>query len=315
MRSVSKLGAAPPARLGSVARPPARSGFVARPLGRSIAADLFHPAVPIIYFATALVLAMAAMQPVFVALSLAGALAFGASVGGVRSLARSCAWAAAVAVVAAANLAFVSSGSTELFRIGTRAFYGEALAYGACAGSMLACVVTLLRNATFALDSDKLLSVLGGAAPTVALMASMTARLVPQLVRRGRGISAVQRACTAARPQTGVRENLRLSTVLMGWAMEDSLETADAMRARSWGAAEKRTSYARYRFRAADALACVLVAVLAVSSGVVAWVAVSQFMYYPRIAGFAPWPSYAPYALFVVLPTVVECACRRRSDD
>ena len=60
-----------------------------------------------------------------------------------------------------------------------------------------------------------------------------------------------------SRRQT-VRNYLRLSTVLMGWGMEDSLETADAMRARGWGAAKKRTSYQRSRFRRQDALACIV---------------------------------------------------------
>ena len=41
----------------------------------------------------------------------------------------------------------------------------------------------------------------------------------------------------------------------MGWSMEDSLETASAMKARGWGAAVRRTTYARHRFRRLDVAA------------------------------------------------------------
>ncbi len=99
---------------------------------------------------------------------------------------------------------------------------------------------------------------------------------------------------------------LRLTTVLMGWGLEDSLETADAMRSRGWGAVRKRTSYQRYRFRRTDALACAVVAVLSLSAALAAVAALHAFAFYPRIAGIAPWFSYLPYAAFLALPLVVE---------
>ena len=97
----------------------------------------------------------------------------------------------------------------------------------------------------------------------------------------------------------------------MSWGMEDSLETADAMRARGWGAATKRTTYQRYRFRKADAFACAFIAVLTVAAAVSAAAVCGEFKFYPRIAGFAPWVSYIPYVLLVALPTILEAKERR----
>ena len=168
---------------------------------------------------------------------------------------------------------------------------------------------------------DKVMALFGNAAPTVGLMLSMTARLVPQFVRRGTDIGGVQRACTAARSSVGesggddapaaprgaaLRDNLRLSSVLMGWSMEDSLETASAMKARGWGAAVRRTTYARHRFRRLDAAALAVGGALALLAAVAAWAACAQFRFYPVIDGLAPWWNYCP------MRCTRRCRCRWR---
>lgn len=362
---------------------------------------------------------MAVMQLVYLLLTFCGLFALEASLCGAKASLRNLAWQAPlVMMLAIANPLFVSAGSTELFRIGMHAFYLESLVYGACQGLMLANVLLAFSVASHIVTSDKVLCTLGNLTPTLALMMSMTMRLVPQFARRGKDILATQKACTsienaaldtaaarsactaaapqmpsinaaqaealqpaslsqaafsrsisfaqdeapcnASRAQTGnsnaescpqerfaescdrpeksqmmsrtasaaspsktrktpfatrrlrpsrrqtVRNYLHLSTVLMGWGMEDSLETADAMRARGWGAAKKRTSYQCYRFRRQDALACIVLAAFALSAAASAFAACQQFTFYPRIGGVAPWFSYAPYALLVLLPAVAQ---------
>ena len=275
--------------------------------------DLFHPVVAFGYFAVMIVLCMTAMQPVYLAISFASALAYGAVLRGWRATGRTLAWQLPlVAIVALANLAFSAVGSTELFRIGLRAFYLESLVYGACMGIMLASVLALFSNASEVLASDKIMVLFGGIAPTIGLMLSMTARLVPQFVRRGDGIADVERACTAARPAeepagrlAAMRGYLRRTSVLMGWSMEDSLETAGAMKARGWGAVARRTTYARYRFRRFDVVALACGGALALLAAAAAWAACAQFRFYPTIGGFAPWWNYLLYALFAFLPLAI----------
>ena len=345
--------------------------------------DLFHPAVALAYCGVALVFSMAVMQPVYLALTFAGQLAFSFVLQGSRAL-RGLMWQAPlVLVLAVANPLFVSVGSTELFRIGLHAVYAEALAFGLCQGLMLVNVLLAFSNAARVVSSDKVMAVLGNVAPVVSLMTSMAMRLVPQFARRGRIIASVQSACTAAGPASPVpsagkvtnaasqsarpaatpsaaaqtvcsaakaavtsqpvckvanpvtpaqdyeaparssatekpkparkqtlaakaASRLRMTTVLMGWGLEDSVETADAMRARGWGAVRKRTSYQRYRFRRADAAACAILAALTFSAALAAHAALGTFAFYPRITGLAPWYSYLPYAAFLALPLAAE---------
>lgn len=299
--------------------------------------DYFHPVVALLYWAVVLVLAMCTMQPVYLVLTFVGQFAWRVCVRGFRGAAKGLLWQAPVVLVLAIlNPIFVSSGTTELLRIGSHAIYLESLVYGACQGLMLVNVLTCFSNASDVLTDDKVMSILGNVWPTVALMISMTMRLVPEFVHRGNEVSATTKACTAAlgasdggagvavdepsnkatsadtssskkqQRRSRIREAARLSTVLFGWGLEDSLETADAMRARGWGSSKRRTTYQRYRFRSMDALALAILGVLTVASAIAAWVACESFTFYPSLSGLAAWQTYAPYVLLLALPVVLE---------
>lgn len=287
--------------------------------------DMFHPVVVLLYCGVLLAFSMVVMQPVYLLLTLGALLAFKVSLQGVSAL-RGLLWQAPLVLfLAVANPLFASVGSTELFRIGLHAIYLEAIVYGFCQGLMLVNVLLAFSCAAMVLSSDKVLCVLGNVMPTVSLMVSMTMRLIPQFAGRGKTISAVQQACTASQDsrvqlddfgrkesrRSRIRDYLRLSTVLMSWGMEDSLETADAIRARGWGAVKKRTSYRRYRFRGSDAIACLMISALGIAAALAAFVACSQFAFYPQVVGFAPWFSYAPYVAFLALPTAFVLWGRR----
>lgn len=249
---------------------------------------------------------MAGVQPVLTACSLAAAWAYGAFVRGVRAVARSLRWQLPmVLVVALANPLFSASGSTELLRIGSRAVYAESLFYGLVMGALLAAVVTWFANASAVLTSDKVMAVFGGRFPVVSLMVSMALRLVPRFVARGREIASAHDACTAARA-AGPKARLRQVSVLMEWSMEDSLETADAMRARGWRRDAVRTRYARGGFMARDAALLGTLAALAALALVAVAVAASQYRFYPVLSALHPWWGYAAWAAFLLFPFIVQ---------
>lgn len=104
----------------------------------------------------------------------------------------------------------------------------------------------------------------------------------------------------------------RLSSVLMAWGMEDSLETADAMRARAWASAPVRTTYRGQRFARADAAALTVVLALGAASGACAWWAASSFQFYPRLSTLTLWWGYVPCALYFFLPCLVVLGDRLR---
>ena len=219
-----------------------------------------------------------------------------------------------ILIIAVLNPLFSASGSTELFRIGMRAVYLESMVYGLCMGGLFVASVLWFEAAASMLEYDKVLALLGNAAPVLALMISMCMRLIPQFLRRGRTVLAVQDAIDVPgrAPADPVRSRLRASSVLMGWGMEDSLERADAMRSRGWGAATRRTTYARYRLGRSDIAALVGLAVFGAAAVAVAWTATTQYSFYPQLSVPAPWLGYVVYAAWMMLPCVLHAIDEKR---
>ena len=195
-----------------------------------------------------------------------------------------------------------------------RAVYLESMVYGLCMGGLFVASVLWFEAAASMLEYDKVLALLGNAAPVIALMISMCMRLIPQFLRRGRTVLAVQDAIDVpGRASTDpVRSRLRASSVLMGWGMEDSLERADAMRSRGWGAASRRTTYARYRLGRSDVAALVGLALFGAAAVAVAWTATTQYSFYPQLLVPAPWLGYVVYAAWMVLPCVLHTIDEKR---
>ena len=272
--------------------------------------EAFHPVVPVVYLSAVIVFSMAAVHPVYVALSLLGATAAACLVRGPARAFSTLGWALVfAAVVAAGNLLFVAQGSTELFRIGGRAFYAEALGYGAAAGGMFAAMLMWFSVWSGCLDGEALLAVFGRRAPTVALIVTQVMRLTRQFVRRGRSVRAVQDAAFPPASQSKrdrLRLNVRIASVLMGWGMEDGIVRSDAMRARGYECGLPRTLYRRVRFRLRDGAALVLVGALVTASGLLAAVACSQYSFYPTASRLVVWWGYAPYVLLMAVPVILS---------
>lgn len=164
--------------------------------------DACHAAVPATLFAGTAALSMLAVQPVHVALSLAGALAFSLLARGCRATARGLAWQLPLlALVCLANPFFSASGSTLLLKVGPRSVYAESLAYGATMGALMVAVVLWFEGAAAVLTQDRLLALGARRARTLSLVASMASQLVPQLLGRARVVRGTLAACTAAGPR------------------------------------------------------------------------------------------------------------------
>lgn len=270
----------------------------------------YHPTVAFVFLACAIVISMAALQPVFVALSFLGALACSVVCRGARATAGSFVWIVPLwLVVAIANPLFSASGSTEILRIGVRAVYVESLVYGACSGGMLASVFLWFSSYAACMNSANTMALFGNVLPIVSLMVSQVMRLVPQFVARGRGIAAAQDAVSAAAPQTKRQQTagrLRIVSVLMGWGMEDGIERSDAMRARGYDCGARRTTYKRYRFGRADASALAAIVVLAAIAGACAAAVCLRFSFYPTLSGWGAWWAYLPYALLMAVPSALR---------
>jgi energy-coupling factor transport system permease protein len=276
----------------------------------ALAFETCHPVVPAVYFAGVIGIGIFTLQPVFAAISVVGALCFAVCCTGWRRALAQLRWQLPmVALVCLANPLFSQSGLTVLATLGPVTVRLEALAYGLCMGASLVCMLQWVANAAHVLTEDRLLELSGTRLPVVTTMVSMAIQLVPQLRRRFGVVESARGACTSAQaPRKGGR--VHASTVLMAWAMEDSLERADSMRARGWELGGRRTGYRLEPLRGSDVAAAVAVGLLAFAAALAAYVAQVEWSFYPTMPVLRPWWGYVPFALLALLPTALTLVLR-----
>ena len=301
---------------------------------RTSAIEELHPLVPAVYFAGALGFAMAAFQPVFLGLALLIGLAYNVYLRGWREVLHSMGWQVPlVLIIVVINPLVGSQGRTVLFEIFGRTVALEKLLYGVCMGELLMASLAWFSCAARVMSAEKVTLLTGRVAPVVGTTLTMSTRLVPVFLRRAALVDEVVRANTAAvagkganaaaedgrglkarfsRMKDGVENVSRRISVLMGWGMEDSLETADSMLCRGWGSCAKHTSYRKYRFTVLDAAALVLVVALFTVACVGCVRVCGPFNFYPTMGPWAGtnWWAYVAYGLYLALPLLFEGGAR-----
>lgn len=266
--------------------------------------EVFHPLVPALLFGGIVVLSMLSLQPVCAAILLAGGLVFAALTQGARTALAKLRWQLPLlALICVINPLFSAMGSTLVLRVGPLPVYAESLAFGAVNGALLISVLVWIEGMGQVIGQDELFVLSGGLLPSVTLAVSMTAQLVPQLLRRARSALASLRAVSSARG--GNAERVRVMGSLATWALEDSLERSDSMRARGWGSGLRRTRFRPRPFRTRDAVALVAVAMLLTVAAYGTMAALATWRFYPTMTGSAPLWAYLSLAALAATPSVL----------
>jgi energy-coupling factor transport system permease protein len=274
-----------------------------------------------VYIAAAIVCAMVTMQPVYVATSFVAGTLYTIYLGGARRyLTGLRPMLVMFALIAVINPLTNHRGATALFMIGDSPITLEALLYGLCAGGMLLCVLVWFMCYQRLITNDKFMYLFGRAAPTSSMVISMILKFVPVMSVRMREIANAQRALGAVDAGGGsaaksraaaIRNGVRVSSILISRSMEDSIETADSMRARGYGAGP-RTTFPRHRMRPRDAAVIAIVSILLAAN---VWcvffygeaVHGTSFRFFPFVSGIIPDPApYMLYAVLLLLPLIDE---------
>ncbi|MBR5519379.1 MAG: energy-coupling factor transporter transmembrane protein EcfT [Clostridia bacterium] len=272
----------------------------------------YHPIVVALYFLAVAGIAMFCANPILLVLSLVGALLWFLVRNG-RKEARSHLFFALLFVCAALINPLVShNGVTVLFVVNDSPITWEATVYGLVAATMILAVLYWFRSLTQILTSDKLLYLFAKLSPKLALVLSMGLRYVPLFTEQAKKIDRAQTGLGLYRGDNlpdRIRGKLRIFSVLITWALENGIVTADSMTARGYGT-KRRTHFSIFRFRKADWLVLGLILTL---SAVVLWGIFGgalSFTCYPAIV----WPettlltvlAYTAYGLLALLPTLIE---------
>lgn len=216
-----------------------------------------HPWVVFVYLMAVLLVTMSGMHPVMILLSFGISLAYSFFVCGIGIGKRSLFIGLFVGIFAMGILPlFRHNGVSPLFYINDMAVTMESVFFGGMMTLLLLAVVQwfYIWNVLFA--QEKLLYLVGRAFPAIALVLSMTLRLLPLLENRllqiRAGNQGLQNQQCHRRRKAG-NQGLRDLSVLVSWSLEDSLETSAAMETRGYGI-RRRTSFHLYRWRLTDSI-------------------------------------------------------------
>lgn len=283
----------------------------------------YHPAINMLYFVGVIGVTMFVTHPVILGISLICGLCYCAMLKGwKKTIKNNIILTLPIMIIAmAVNPLFNHYGVTVLGYLSNgNPFTLESCVYGLIMALMLAGVITWFSCYTEVMTSDKFIYLFGRIIPALSLVLSMALRFVPRFTRQA-GVIANGQKCVGRSTSNGsilkrVRHGITIFSILVTWALENAVDTADSMKCRGYG--EKgRTAFSIFRFDKRDA-ACLGIMVL--TFGMVLFGASQGYTfsrYNPKIV-VEGWPLtpgsalvFGSYLLFCLLPVILEAADRQ----
>jgi energy-coupling factor transport system permease protein len=217
--------------------------------------QLAHPAVTFVLFMSVAGMTIISFHPVNIALSLFFSLVSVIIFNGKKGLKLAVFFCVPLmAITVFLNTFFNNNGVTFLFSVGNLQIMLEGLIYGLCSAGAIAATVMWFSCYSAVMSSEKFLYLFGRAAPSAALLVSLTLEQSNLMRQKLKLIDDGQHSLYGD-AEKSLAQKLRLAlnkvTVLLSWVMEDSIITADAMNARGFGTG-KMTKMRPYIWRFAD---------------------------------------------------------------
>ncbi len=272
----------------------------------------YNPMIITVYFLCVTCILMFSQNPILLLFGFVGAVSYFLAKNGLTQGRSHLFYLLLFLVLTIINPLVSHNGKTVLFVMSDAPITLEATVYGAVSAGVIVSVLYLFRIFTEMMTRDKLLYVFGKLSPKLALILSMGLRYVPLFKERAKKISESQRALGLYKEDNildKTKSDLRVFSILITWALENGITTADSMSARGYGRG-KRTYYTLFQFRSADAavlavtLICAAVTTIGMGTGALA------FQCYPSIALANVTPlavaSYTAYGILALLPMMME---------
>lgn len=272
----------------------------------------YNPAAVTVWFFCVTGIAMFSGHPLTAAASFAGAVLFFLIRNG-RNHARSHGFFVILFIILSlANPLVSHNGKTVLFIFNNNPVTLEALLYGINSSAMIISVLYWFRSFSQIMTSDKLLYITSSVSPKLSMVISMAMRFFPLFGKQLKKTDDVQKAAGLYKEDNiidTIKGKARVFSILITWALENGIITAESMDARGYGTL-KRTSFKRFRFSAADILLSVISIILTALSAFSLSGKHMDFSFYPEISYSRPdiitVAGNAAYIILVLLPTAAE---------
>lgn len=275
----------------------------------------YHPIINMLYFVLVLVFAMFFMHPVCLVISFVCAFIYSVYLNGKKALRFNALFILPMLIMTAfLNPLFNHEGQTILkYMHNGNPLTLESIIYGAAAALMLVTVISWFSCFNVVMTADKFVYLLGRIIPALSLILSMSLRFVPRFKAQAKIIANAQR-CIGRDISCGgffrrARQGIKIISILVTWALENAIETADSMKGRGYGL-PGRTAFSIFCFDRRDqaALLCILLCSSYLVIGSLA--GGLYFRYFPSIQGVGmtlySTSLYIVYALFCLMPVLIN---------
>lgn len=273
----------------------------------------FHPFVLLFYYISVITITMFMMHPVVLILSLFGSLLFFATLHSFKTVIKDVRfYILAFLLIAVTNPIFVHKGETILFYFNDNPVTLEAIIYGFVIATMLVAIIFWSKSYSVLMTSDKFIYLFGKAIPKLSLIISMALRFIPQFKNQIQKVNQAQKTLglyTSDSITDRILSGIRTFNSMITWALENSIEQADAMKARGYGL-KGRTNFSLFKWDQRDMITTLLMILI---FGLIMLFNVREmyvFHYYPAMSeiGFTKIQSiqFVVVFLLMILPTLIE---------
>lgn len=275
----------------------------------------YHPIVNFIYFVLVIGFSCFFMHPVCLAISLVCAFTYSMVIKGRRAIKTNLIYMVPMLLLMAIiNPLFNHEGVTVITHFPSgNPLTLEAIIYGLCAAAMIVSVILHFSSYNEIMTSDKFIYLFGKIIPALSLIISMTLRFVPRFAAQLKVVVNSQKCMGRDMGRGSIikrtKNGLSILSVMTTWALENSVETADSMKARGYGI-PGRTAYSIYKFDKRDkkALACILILGIYTLAGKI--LGMVDFSYFPSLKAenisVLSLSVFAAYLLLCLFPVIIE---------
>ena len=273
----------------------------------------YHPLVSFTYFFVVIGMSMIYMHPVLSLISLISATLYSLVLNKKRTFQTLKFTMLMTLCITIANGLFVNRGLTVLFYFRYNPVTLESISYGMTSGIMMASVVMWFSCYNEIITSDKFLYIFGKILPSIALLVNMTIRLIPKLIDQIKIIANTQKTVGLDYEEgtllIKIKSSMRILSILVTWALEDAVMTADSMKARGYGL-KGRSNFSIYRFIKRDMIMISLIGIIGLFLSVGYMNGYGKLLFYPTIENIKfdtlSIILYLSFLVITILPVCLE---------
>lgn len=274
----------------------------------------YHPIVNLLYFTIVIAFSMMFKHPILLVISLLAAFSYAIVLNGIKALKFNLYFFLPMFfIVIILNPLFSHQGMTILFYLDNKPITFESFIYGIVTAMMLITMVMWFSCYNKVITSEKIIYIFGKTIPSIALLISMTLGFVPKFKTQLKKIRLSQRNIgrdiNNGNIYERVKHGCRIISILITWALENGVQTADSMRSRGYGLSG-RTNFSLYKIDKRDKVALsvlgalIVICILGYTNGR------STMQFYPFIkimkVELIDYIIYLSYFILVFFPIIIE---------